>query len=253
MKLIHKGISRIKFAGVPLISRAFIKWLGEYAIFLYQIKALRKCSREQLVDVHFLLWASEGHSHVANFKQILCSLPDNPTIVETGSAAWGIASSRLFDRYVTKFGGNFFSVDIRKEASDWLIFQYSKSRTNFFTSDSVEFLSRFLPARLSLGIDLVYLDSMDLDLRNPLACAQHGLEEFLSVEVFLKSGSYILIDDSPNSIEHYPETEHSIVQKFYEEVGAYPGKGSLIEKYIRSHVDKYEILFHNYQLCLRVR
>ena len=61
------------------------------------------------------------------------------TDVETGTSAWGTDSTRLWDNYVTHYGGSFHSVDIRSEPARRLKGQVGK-RTRLVTSDSVNFL-----------------------------------------------------------------------------------------------------------------
>ena len=245
--------SKARFAGVPLFSRAFIKWTKELLKYLTQSVTLKNCNIDDLINSHFKIWSTLNHENVGNFRFVLNQLPNDALIVETGTAAWGIASSRLFDGYVARFGGEFYSVDIRKEASQWLKFQYSSQKTHFAVSDSVSYLRWELPEKIKRPIDLVYLDSMDFNLARPLECAEHALAEFLSLEYLLKPGSLVLIDDSPNSFSAYQNEHLSSVQNFRAKFGTFPGKGALIEKYVLNNQNKFEILFHNYQLCVKVR
>ena len=97
---------------------------------------------------------------------------------------------------------------------------------------------------------MVYLDSWDVDLDNPLDSSIHGLKEFQSIYKKLKKGDVILIDDTPKDtsvlkkIGVQPLNNHSNNDK----IG---GKGSLIKLYVLEY-NLCEILYQDYQLVLRV-
>ena len=69
----------------------------------------------------------------------------------------------------------------------------------FVVSDSVEYLSSMNKADIK-ELDVVYLDSYDVDLNNPEPSENHGYNEFRSIEKYLKSGCLIAIDDTPKKI-----------------------------------------------------
>ena len=125
---------RSTFAGVPIFSRASIKWFWAFLRYKKQSILLRIEGGSDLVASHFSTWSNSSHPSFLNFMNIMKLLPENPTIVESGTSAWGMESSRLFDSWVAKNGGLFFSVDIRREASQWLTNQHL-NRTRFFVSE----------------------------------------------------------------------------------------------------------------------
>jgi cephalosporin hydroxylase len=150
-------------------------------------------------------------------------------IVETGTSAWGTDSTRLWSSYVKSFGGKFFSVDIRSEPRETLGDLGPLSL--LFVDDSVNFLNNFNQYCKS-KIDLVYLDSFDIDWENPIPAMQHGLKEFESVEKYLKIGSVVVIDDTP--------------------INQSAGKGALVLTKIKLQPDKYRIIYHNYNLVFEI-
>ena len=242
-------MKKIKFAGVNFPSRSTIKWLHCY--YLARKHFSKKFTNiENLVDQHFLIWSSQSDPTRDGFLKALKSISTPSFIVETGTSAWGCDSSRLFDVFVRDFGGMFHSVDIRKEASLWLKYQVSKS-TSFHVSDSIEFLRSGILNFTTQKIDLLYLDSFDLDWSNPLPSAQHHLQEFLSALPLLKKGSYILIDDTPNNVQKIPTEYHSIALRFKKDFGQFPGKGSLILNEIKNYPNM-KIVHHTQNLLIQI-
>lgn len=168
-------------------------------------------------------------------------------IVETGSSAWGTNSSLLFDSYVNSFGGSFSSVDIRPEPSMTLKGLCS-ARSQFFCDDSVSFLKKTV--KNECKIDLVYLDSWDVDWSDPIPSSLHGLHEFLSIYPLLGPGSLLLIDDTPLDVQIMSRVQPSQVGSFVaskEKYGFAPGKGALVKLLLRQNGWGKEIS-HQYQL-----
>lgn len=165
-------------------------------------------------------------------------------IVETGSSAWGTNSSLLWDSYVKKFGGCFFTVDIREKAATDLRPKLSEN-SKAFVGDSVEFLRQLeLPAEFS-SVSLVYLDSMGVDLENQEPAMQVGLSEFLAVHPFLTSGSIVVIDDTPIEFSLLGDSNWAHARND----GLIPGKGALI---LRSPLmTQYDVLYHHYNVVLK--
>ena len=205
---------------------------------------------QEICDSHFRSWSTEEHINRSGLTLGITALSvQNPVIFETGTSAYGVDSSRLFDRIVTKFSGKFISVDINPQPKRALAFQHSK-RTKFFVEDSVTFIRNTLPKEVD-HIDLCYLDSWDVDWSNPLPSAEHGLNEFEAVKKFLKPGSILIIDDTPSSIEFIPEPYKKVVLDFEKEFGVLPGKGAFIYKSLQA--DGFAtLLSHQYNLVLKV-
>ena len=205
---------------------------------------------DHLITNHFKTWSALDHQNKAGFEIALSSLTiDNPIIFETGTSAYGVDSSRLFNAYVRKFGGKFFSVDINSKTSKKLFFGRSR-RTKYLTSDSVEAINTFSKVHSISQIDFAYLDSWDVDWNDPLPAAKHGLAEFIALAPYLTRNAIILIDDTPSSIDWIPEEFRKQATIFMENYGALPGKGALIFN-ISNFESDFEILYHSYNLVLR--
>lgn len=207
---------------------------------------------KELVADHFANYSDPDHPCRATLTMALEMLACRPaTIVETGSAAWGTNSSLLFDAYVNSFGGTFASVDIRAEPSIAL----SKSCTNlsrFYCGDSVDFLKTL--ERGNSIIDLLYLDSWDVDWEDPLPSAIHGLHEFLTVFPALRPGSVVLIDDTPANESHMAAAQPTKIESFIafrDKFGFAPGKGSLVKQWLIDRAIGREMR-HEYQLLWQI-
>ena len=199
----------------------------------------------ELCDYHFNVWSNPGHINRVGLTHAIRQLANSPAlIVETGTSAWGCDSSRLFAAYTENFGGQFWTVDIRKEPSIEL--GNLGPSSNFAVDDSVNFLRNFiLPAEFD-SISLTYLDSFDLDVNNPEPSMAHGLREWQALLPKLKKGSVVVIDDTPieNLLLNGSSSDSKLKGKLI------PGKGALIlkDRFFRSH---FEILYHHYSVVAR--
>jgi hypothetical protein len=173
---------------------------------------------------------------------------ENPVLVETGTSAYGTDSSRLFDAFVDYHGGTFHSVDLDPVPSKRLIFQHSR-QSHFYIGDSVNFLKDEL-GHQTKTVDLFYLDSFDVDWENPMAAAQHGLAEYKALYKYIKTGTVLVIDDTPATIEYIPKHFHKNTLKFLEEYGVLPGKGALILKELQE-IKSVQVLSHEYNLVVK--
>lgn len=207
-------------------------------------------SVDELVAHHFSIWSNPTHQNAENLRIALNLLRGKPAIiVETGTSAYGTDSSRLFDSYVKNYGGEFYSIDIRKQAQADLIFQHTR-KSKFILGDSVEMLKDLSEKDDFPHVDLVYLDSWDVDWFQPQLSAEHGLREFLAIERKLKTGSVLVIDDTPNSPSWIPFEAHSISNAFKETHGVFPGKGALIIKLLRTRTNC-KIVAHDYNVVFQ--
>lgn len=136
-------------------------------------------------------------------------------IVETGCLrqpgnwAGDGQSTLLFDSYAAAENAKFWSVDISAEAIT-AARDVVSPRTQLVLGDSVRFLSVF-----NETIDVLYLDSFDLDKSNPFPAALHHLMELCAARSLLKSGSVVIVDDT------------------WEQNGGTVGKGQLVAKFMR--------------------
>jgi FkbM family methyltransferase len=162
---------------------------------------------------------------------------DRPVvIVETGCVrrkeAWEAdgQSTILFDKYA-KFhpGSLLLSVDIDPAATA-VCRSLVRPEVQIHTGDSVAFLKTLVDARppQAKPIDLLYLDSFDVDLHNPLPSANHALKELLTAAPLLSHEALVVVDDSPLSLLGTANPDGSITLIDTPRTG---GKGRLISEY----------------------
>jgi len=205
---------------------------------------------DELCRNHFSTYSELNHICQSTMTRALSLLGQRPAvIIETGSSAWGTNSSLLFDSYVNSFGGRFSSVDIRRQPRR-LLRKACSSQSSFYRGDSVQFLSAIVD--LCSQVDLVYLDSWDVDWTNPVASAVHGLREFLMLlPIFRQHGGLLLVDDTPH-IDYVSRNLPHLVEpceKFASQYGFTPGKGALILEFCKSSGCG-KILEHQYQALI---
>ncbi len=132
---------------------------------------------------------------------------DRPVvIVETGCLrtpgnwAGDGQSSLLFDQYLqlSDHGGLGFAVDIDPAATAACRSVVSPL-IDVQTGDSVKAMSELTPRLLASGqtIDLLYLDSFDLDWANPTPSSLHHLKELVAISPALRADTLVVVDDSP--------------------------------------------------------
>jgi hypothetical protein len=186
-------------------------------------------SMAELVEAHFRTRSSPTHVNAASLGDTVALLDARPaTILETGSAGRGTASSLLFDDYVTAYGGTFATVD-----TDYGLFRRLRPllgpRSSATCDDSVRFLERWVREHPGAAVDLVYLDSFDVDFGDPVPAAMHGLRELWAIRPALRGGSLLLVDDTPATIDLAPRSEQPRAAAFRERHGLVPGKGMLVD------------------------
>jgi hypothetical protein len=204
---------------------------------------------QDLVNEHF------GNAFPQCRKTLTRSLQElnnhSAVIVETGSSAWGVNSSMLFDAYVNSYGGSFHTVDKRLVPLVTLRGRVSKS-TTLYCDDSIRFLGNI--SKSTERIDLVYLDSWDVDWYSPMPAAYHGLCELLKVLPNLRRAhGLLLVDDTPADSEIF-HVETGIDPKVFDlcvsKYGVLPGKGGLILNYLQgSNIGT--VIQHDYQLLVK--
>jgi hypothetical protein len=126
-----------------------------------------------------------------------------PLIVETGCTRqldnWfgDGQSSQVFNAMAELHDGTIYSVDIDPAAC-----QFAKSvtgpRHHIFCGDSVAWLQQAEINFDKMGrkIDVLYLDSYDLDLKNWHPSAQHHIYELLAIKGALGPGTLVAVDDN---------------------------------------------------------
>jgi SAM-dependent methyltransferase len=172
------------------------------------------------------------------FEYLLQRRSQGHLIVETGCARrkdnWqGDGQSTFqFDQFVNATQGQVFSVDISPEACS-VARSMVGERTNVYSEDSVSFLKRIGSQLLASKreIDLLYLDSFDLDYHNSLPSSIHHLKELCAISAALTPGTLIVVDDTYRllrCIRKGPEEFHPIGEHGVD------GKGKLVAEYFSS-------------------
>ena len=213
---------------------------------------IKHSNLEDLIESHFLNYSEINHPCISTLSLALKLLNQKTAvIVETGSSAWGSNSTLLFDSYCNSFGGSLDTVDIRLQPLLNLKFS-ATNKTKLNCDDSINFLTKYYQTK---KIDLLYLDSWDVDWYNPIQTSIHGLNEFLSISKSLKDGTIVLIDDTPVDPLIMEKVQPRFVPefiKFKEDYGFYPGKGALVKQLILSS-SKHNIISHEYQLLFSIK
>ena len=144
-----------------------------------------------------------GSDRFWSFKIALNLLLQNhgTHIVETGTVNEGDfgagASTIFFGKFLQKYGGKLWTVDISPEAIEECKKKTADYKDNivYVCEDSVEFLDKYLGP-----IDLLYLDSMDYPLTASEGtieeCQKHQLKELETAYSKVMPGGIILLDDN---------------------------------------------------------
>jgi hypothetical protein len=150
-------------------------------------------------------WGPRLKTRQRSFRKIMELLEfkqqDFYTIVETGcyrgfTTADEGHSTLLFDDFINYYDGVVFTVDIDKEACEKCD-DITSSKVKVHNGDSVEFLWNLSP----MNIDLVYLDSYDIEMGNTETAHPsmlHHMKELCAIIGKLKTGTIILVDDNLN-------------------------------------------------------
>jgi hypothetical protein len=203
----------------------------------------------QLVHDHFAKRSELSHINYASIRDLVLRMGGRPqTIMETGMSAWGTDSTRLFDAYVRSFGGALWSVDLSPVPVERLRGQVGPT-TTLACEDSVSFLERWVAEHPGVQLDVVYLDSWDVDFADPLPAGEHCLRELKAIEPALGRGTLMLVDDTPGSLEDVPEGVRDDAIRAHAKHGVWPGKGMLLDSYL-AHTSA-EKLRHGYQVLYR--
>ncbi len=158
----------------------------------------------------------------------LARMPAAPLILETGSLRlpgnWegDGQSTYLFDVFVQAeraagHGGALFSIDLSLD-SIAAARRVCSGVANLVCNDSVQALHSL--ARLLAGrqASLLYLDSFDLDLANPMPSATHHMMELAAAGPLLSTGSLVAVDDY--CIDGKPGGKGLLVDLYMDSVGA---------------------------------
>lgn len=176
-----------------------------------------------------------GFDYIFNYLKRI----ENPLIVETGCARkednyeGDGQSSLLFDKYIHEYGGNFWTVDIAHESTNYCRSKIISDRTLVHEMDSITFLKKLNDQLMHEGrkIDFLYLDSFDAPRDKPdvvYRSALHHLYELMAILPSLKPDALIGVDDN------------------WDENKQMKGKGQLIADYMAT-INNHPVL-HSYQI-----
>jgi hypothetical protein len=189
-----------------------------------------------------------NHINYLTFKKLFENMQGlkEPNILETGIASAGTDSTYLFNEYIKKYGGRFWSVDINPN----LVNRHKGNMcpgTELICSDSVKFLKEWTEKNSEANV--IYLDSYDLDFYNPEQSGKHGLAEYNALKPVIKQNTLLLIDDTPKT-PYWLDTRGKLyedMQAYYEKNNYLPGKGM----YVLNEVTNADTLLHNYQVLYK--
>lgn len=187
--------------------------------------------------------------------QYLDTIAEPVTIVETGCVRdrnpWALTgeghSTILFDRYVQARadGSHVFSVDINEKAVE-VCRSLVSDAVNVHAGDSVPHLNKLsqLMAQYGRKINLLYLDSFDVDYEYWFPSASHHLKELLSAWRAVDRQTLVVVDDCPTTANLVGDGGDGYqFDKFFKpRVG---GKGRLIAEYAEQ--TGAEMFFSHYQ------
>ncbi|MAZ18294.1 MAG: hypothetical protein CL535_18460 [Ahrensia sp.] len=138
------------------------------------------------------------------FRRMFEALRDlglqRPLILESGCLrvpgnwAGDGQSTFLLDAYARLEGADFFSVDNNPESVDSAR-RACSDRTQLILNDSVAAFITIASICQGRRVDLLYLDSFDLDPDDPAPSAAHHAREFEAIRSLVKSGTIICVDD----------------------------------------------------------
>lgn len=189
------------------------------------------------------------HLNYLTFKELFKNMDGRKDLIilESGIASAGTQSTYLFNEYIRKYGGRFWSVDINK----YLVDEHQGNMcpaTTLVHDDSVAFFKDWC-TRFDT-VDVTYLDSWDLDFYNPEPAATHGLNEYNALKPAFKTNSLLLIDDTPSTpywLDTRGQVFNDMITFFNKNNLSLPGKG----QYILNEPKNAVTLLHNYQILYK--
>jgi len=187
--------------------------------------------------------------------QYLDNIQGQIIIVETGcvrnSDPWAMTgeghSTILFDKYIASRndGSMAFSVDLNPQAVE-ICRSLVSSNITVHLGDSVAYLSSLSNQLLSNGkqINLLYLDSYDVDYNFWYQSAAHHLKELTAVMRAINLNTLVVVDDCPLNANLIVNNDGQLdLDHFYKPIVG--GKGRLIAEFAEK-VDA-KMVFSHYQ------
>ena len=178
-----------------------------------------------------------------NFDYIEC--------IETGCASGEYDNFGVYlSKYCKDNGGKFSTVDISEDyisKSKVLYLDVIGNNNNeYFVSDSIAFLKSYEGRP-----NLVHLDSLDLDMKNPVPSMLHGWLEFEAIKEKMPSGSICAVDDNflggTVVFWDYYDSEGNFLLEEEIKVGYdIIGKGSLIYHWAQKEETDWDLIGDHY-------
>jgi hypothetical protein len=169
--------------------------------------------------------------HLTNLNRPVC-IVETGCVRNEGTFSGEGQSTLLFDKFSEFVKGTIVNtVDISSQSTD-MCKKIVSNRIKVHTMDSVTFLRNDCANHIAPfhHIDLLYLDSYDVDLNNPHDSALHHLKELLAASQLINKTTLILIDDSP-SVASFFVNDGQIQFASNPKVG---GKGMYVGSYMSS-------------------
>lgn len=160
----------------------------------------------------------------AAYRHLLAHRPSNMTVLETGclrsAGNWaGDGQSTLqFEHLVRRCGGHVISMDLSPVSI--AIAHYFCPTVQLVLSDSVKYLNFLSEHASGMSVDLLYLDSLDIDPDDPLRSAEHHLRELSAAWPLLHKGSLVFIDDHNCPTERGSLSKSTLANEWLADRGA---------------------------------
>lgn len=176
-------------------------------------------------DAEFLeRLAVRGPSFRVMLEELQKARTEGHFILETGCLRipdnwfWDGMSTYVFDQFAQLHGGRVLSIDIRRDNIE-VARRYCSARSSFICADSVNALHLLSRQDDLPTVDLLYLDSFDLDKKNPFPSAFHHVKELAAIMPKLRPGTIVCVDDNM-VIDGKPVGKGYLVAEFMDNVGA---------------------------------
>ena len=189
------------------------------------------------------------HINYLTFKKLFEEMKDfkNPLILESGTSKNNTNSTYIFNEYVRKYGGRFWSIDINKT---WVDNHRGNMcpATQIIWDDSIGFFRDW--SKKNDKADIIYLDSYDFDFYKPQTSANHGISEYYTLNHVIKKNTLLLINDTPINPYWLDTRENPLYHDmcvYYKNYNILPGKGM----YILNEISNADKIIHNYQVLYK--
>lgn len=143
------------------------------------------------------------------------SIFETGCVRQKGNWAGDGQSTIIWKTYNTLIGGSFVTCDISEDHCRMA--EEIAPGITWYAMDSVKAL------RKDKGqIDLLYLDSFDVDMANPHPAALHALMELTSAMPRLHAGSIVFVDDSPMTPDFQVQGKGMYIAEYFDKLGVKP-------------------------------